>query len=96
MTQYQPHYISAFDDNSGWQTYDDAFQLPEKAFPILENAYVWRNKVQKRNGFTSLGRLRRVLTTQSLGLTGASPWSFNIYTLLGLTGEDFAEIRMEV
>ena len=93
MTQYQPHYISAFDDNSGWQTYDDAFQLPEKAFPILENAYVWRNKVQKRNGFTNLGRLRRLMTAQSLGLTGASPWSFNIYTVLAITGEPFAEIQ---
>lgn len=90
---YQPHYISAFDENSGYQTYDDPFQLPEKAFPVLENAYVWRNKVQKRNGFTSLGRLRRVLTAQALGLSGASPWSFNIKTILGITGEDYAELQ---
>ena len=93
MTQYQPHYITAFDEDSGYQTYNDPFLLPEKAFPILENAYVWRNKVQKRNGFTHLGRLRRTFTAESLGNSGASPWTFNIYTLLGITGEPNAEIQ---
>jgi hypothetical protein len=91
---YQPHYISAFDENSGYQTYDDPFLLPEKAFPILENAYVWRNKVQKRNGLTTLGRLRRLLVLQSLGNTGASPWSFNIYTVLAIAEEPYAEIEL--
>lgn len=92
---YQPHYISAFDEDSGLQTYNDPFLLPEKAFPILENAYVWRNKVKKRDGFTHLARLRRRLLVASLGNTLASPWTFNIYATLvpPIVGEPNAEIE---
>ena len=71
---FQPHYLSNFDEDSGLQTYYEPFLLPEKAFPVLENAYVWRGKVKKREGFTFLGRLRRDLTLLPLNqqATGAS------------------------
>jgi hypothetical protein len=57
------------------------FLQPDKAFVKLDNAYVWRDRVKKRQGLKTLGRLRRVLPEASIGLTGASPWSIlNIYS----------------
>lgn len=58
------------------------FLLPDDAYPILENAYVWREQLKRRQGLTELGRLRRKLTALSLGLSGVSPWTFTIWTTL--------------
>ena len=90
---YTPHYIANFDENGGLGTYYEPFMLPEKAFPVLEDAYAFRGKIKRRQGFVNLGRLRRVLKTQNLGNTAATPWAFNIYTLLLITGEPNAEIQ---
>lgn len=46
----------------GLQTNKKPFLLPDKAFPILENAYVWRDRVVKRYGLKLLGRLQRNIT----------------------------------
>ena len=67
--------------------------LPNEAFSDLENAYVFRERTKKRDGEVPMGRLSRLFTSQSLGNSGASPWSFNIYTLLGITPETNAEIN---
>lgn len=67
--------------------------LPNEAFSDLENAYVFRERTKKRDGEVPMGRLSRLFTSQSLGNSGASPWSFNIYTLLGITPEANAEIN---
>lgn len=66
--------------------------LPNEAFSELENAYVWRERTKKRDGEVPMGRLSRVFSAQSLGNSGASPWTFNIYTLLSITKETNAEI----
>lgn len=60
------------------------FMIPDQAFPNLVNAFVFRGRVERKNGYSNLGRLRRNLTAQSLGNSGATPWSFNIVTLLSL------------
>lgn len=59
---YQPHYIAQYDENSGLNTYYEPFILPEKAFPVLEDAICFRGRVKKREGFRLLGRLRRKIT----------------------------------
>jgi hypothetical protein len=50
----------------------EPFLLDNDAFPILENAYLFRGRIQRRSGFSRLGtgnsRLRWQITT-----TGASP-----------------------
>lgn len=57
------------------------FLQPDKAFVKLENAYVWRDRVVKRQGLKALGRLRRVFGTASIGNSNVSPWSIlNIYS----------------
>ncbi len=92
---YQPHYIANFDENGGLDRYYEPFLIPEKAFPELEDAYCWRGRVKRREGFVHLGRLRRVLTAASLGNSAASPWTFGIYATLvpAITGEPNAEIQ---
>lgn len=61
--------------------------LADNAFSTLENAYVYRDRVKKREGLKQIGRLKRVLTLVSGGnidLVNPSPNSFNLFTLLGL------------
>ena len=66
------------------------FMLPDQAFSALENAYVWRERVKKRDGLQLLGKLRRILTLQGLGVTpAANTLTFaNIFTTLGIIGEN--------
>ena len=63
---YQPHFIAQYDDDSGLNTYYEPFIIPERAFPILEDAYCWRGRVKNRDGFKLLGRLRRNLASTTL------------------------------
>lgn len=71
------------------------FLEPDQAFPVLENAYVYRERVTKREGLRFLGRLRRVLPGANFGVTGASPWSFNVYSQIipAITGEPNATVE---
>ena len=81
---FQPHYIANFEENGGLDRYLEPFLIPEKAFPELEDAVAWRGRIKRRDGFTHLGRLRRKLTAQALGNTAASPWTFNIFAIMGI------------
>lgn len=61
------------------------FLLPNDAYPVLQNAYIWREQIKRKDGWQLLGRLQRFFSLASLGTSSASPWSFNIYTLLSIT-----------
>lgn len=68
----QQLYIAGSD--AGLQLNKKPFLIPDKAFSKLENAYVWRDRVVKRQGLKTIGQLRRVFTgssTLSLGNTVA-------------------------
>lgn len=61
------------------------FMIPDEAFPNIQNAFVWRGRVQRKAGYVLLGRLRRVLTAQALGNTdGAGVLSANLLTIAQL------------
>lgn len=64
----------------------EEFILPDDAYPVLENAFVWRERIKRKQGYELLGRLRRVLTSESLGLSQASPWTFNVLSSIGVRG----------
>ncbi len=71
------------------------FILPDDAYPILENAYLFREQLKRRQGLTILGRLRRKFLAVSIGNSGASPWTFNIYSTMvpPITPEATAQIE---
>ncbi len=53
------------------------FLLVDDAFQNLENAYVFREEVRKREGLQLIGRFRRAFASASIGNSGASPWTIN-------------------
>ena len=91
MAALKPYLIAG--SNSGLELDKKPFLLPDDGFPTLENAYVWRDRVKKREGLSYLGRLRRALTGQDLGTTSAGDTTniANIFTTISITGEN-AEI----
>jgi hypothetical protein len=88
---YQPFFIA--DLKSGLVKNPEAFIIPQDAFPTLENAYIWRGRIQRKSGYQLLDRLRRILTASALGNSPSDPWTFNVFTVLGLdTSEPDANI----
>jgi len=85
---YNPFYIESF--KTGLEKDLSAFQLPEDAFTVLQDAFIWRGRVARKKGYESLGRLLRIIPVQALGNTTGSPHTGNIKTLIGL--EPNAEI----
>jgi len=72
------------------------FILPNDAYPVLENAFIWRERIKRKQGYKLLGRLRRVLTALSLGNAPAgTTWNFTIWSTLvpPITPEAHAEIE---
>ena len=68
----------------GLRTNREPFVIDNDSFPTLINSYQWRGRAKRKRGTTLLGRLQRSLTAVSIGAAGASPWTFNLFTLLGL------------
>jgi hypothetical protein len=78
MAPYQPLKITGM--ASGLIQNREDFLLPNDAYPVLQNAYVWRERILRKQGYQFLGRLKRLLMNANFGVTGASPWSFNVFT----------------
>ncbi len=92
MTGFQQVLIGGYP--SGGLTQDrKPLMLANEAFSELQNAYVWRERTKKRDGEVPVGRLRRVVVNFNMGASGASPWTFNIFTLFSITTEPNAQIE---
>lgn len=84
MAGYAPLHITG--PSTGLVQERQEFLLPNDAYPVLENAYVWREKLLRKSGFDLLGQLQRNLTSLSLGNTGGAGNLFrNLITQFSLS-----------
>lgn len=63
------------------------FMIPEDAFPNLSNALVFRGRIERKDGYRNVGRLRRILTSVSgtnISSPGAGVVTYSIKTALGI------------
>lgn len=68
-------------NSTGLVKYREEFLLPDDAYPVLENAFVWRERIKRKQGYELLGRLQRNMTAQVLGNTVASQTSYTFTNL---------------
>lgn len=90
-TKYNPLRIIGYD--SGLVQEREDFLLPDDAYPVLKNAYCYRERLKRKRGKQFLGRLQRNLTAFTVQNTsGASPDSFDLLVTVRTT-EPQAEIK---
>src|SRR5579863_5851469 len=61
MVGYSPLKITG--NSAGLIQEREEFLLPDDAYPILQNAYVWREKIKRKKAYQLLGRLQRNIGT---------------------------------
>ncbi len=72
MAGYSPLRIAG--NSAGLVQERQNFLLPDDAYPVLQNAYIWREKIKRKKGFQLLGRLQR-----NIGITnGGAPQTITI------------------
>lgn len=98
MAGYRPTYIKG--NATGLVQNREEMILPNDAYPILQNAYVWRERIIRKQGYQLLGRLQRdltaVTTTNSLlasyeSTATIAPGSVTIVDSAGTTWTDAAQ-----
>lgn len=73
--------------SQGQTTDREPFVIDNDAFPVLENAYVWRGRILKKGGTQLLGRLQRDIFDVTLGnTTGGGAFSGNLLVGAGIAG----------
>lgn len=61
MAGYAPLKITG--NATGLVQQREEFILPDDAYPVLQNAYIWRERIKRKKGFSLLGRLQRNIGT---------------------------------
>ncbi len=61
LAGYKPLYISG--NETGLVQQREEFILPDDAYPTLENAFVWRERIKRKQGYSLLGQLQRNIAT---------------------------------
>lgn len=82
MAGYSPLKITG--NSTGLVQNREEFLLPDDAYPNLENAYVWRERILRKKGCQLLGRLQREETGNLGNTDGSGNLSGNIFSILTL------------
>jgi hypothetical protein len=69
---------------TGYQTNIAPAKLSNDAFPTLEDALIWRNRLKQKDGVKLVGRLRREIEFTLGSTDGAGAFSGNIITIASL------------
>lgn len=87
MSKYIPLHITG--PKEGLVQSRQEFILPNDAYPQLRNAYVFRERLQRKRGCQLIGRLRRLLNNVLLAPLFSPPfggtYNYNVLTGAGLT-----------
>lgn len=90
MAGYSPLKITG--NSTGLVQEREEFLLPDDAYPVLQNAYVWRERILRKQGFELLGRLQR-----NIGTTDGSGNAVILITPLPIaTGTSIFQIGTEL
>jgi len=66
---------------TGFQTNIAPAKLSNDAFPTIEDALIWRNRLKQKDGVKLIGRLRREITVTLGSTDGSGAFSGNIVTI---------------
>ncbi len=82
MAGYSPLKITGM--STGLVQQRENFLLPNDAYPVLRNAYVWRERILRKKGYQLLGRLQRnVVNVTRSNATGAGTYTNTILNFVG-------------
>jgi len=72
--------------NTGFETDKAPFLINNDAFPQINNAFVWRDRIKKKRGVSQLGRLQRNFVSSVTGQStdGSGAFTGNLITILSL------------
>jgi len=82
MAGYSPLRIAGFE--TGLIQNREEFLLPDDAYPTLNNAYIWRERIKRKRGHLLLGRLQRSVDVTAVVLVDNTGQSVNLITALSL------------
>lgn len=83
MAGYTPIYIKGME--TGLVQDRQEFILPNDAYPVLQNAYIFRERIQRKQGVQFVGRLVRAMGPSAFGnFDGAGNFIANINVFFGL------------
>lgn len=88
---YEPRLISPYSGDTGLQEYFKPWLIGDAAFAVLEDAYSWRGRVRKREGYDELA----VITSEATitAITQASPANVTVAAIGNLQNGDIITIR---
>lgn len=82
MAGYSP--LKIIGNSTGLVQEREEFLIPDDAYPTLQNAYVWRERILRKRGYQLLGRLERSVSGVLGNTDGSGNFLGNINALLGL------------
>lgn len=81
MAGYSP--LKIIGNSTGLVQEREEFLLPDDAYPLLQNAYIFRERIKRKKGYKLLGRVKRTMSQGSVSTP--SPITINLYSYFSIT-----------